>query len=177
MLKSDRLVFVNSPTHRSSARRRAAPRGRPDGTMSAPAGQLERVSAYRGSDEQQLELVRSIAALANSGGGAVLVDRVEAGGPQLETPALAALVNQYLTPPLRDIVSSRQDDGSIAIDVPDSGSRPHLFARDGTCGGPTGEEQALFHVGQIRVPRGGVNRPADAEDVRRLVREVAAQSL
>jgi hypothetical protein len=145
--------------------------------MSAPAGQLERVSAYHGSDEQQLELVRSIAALANSGGGTVLVDRVEAGGPQLETPALAALVNQYLTPPLREIISSRQDDGSVAIDVPDSGSRPHLFARDGSCGGPAGGGQALFHAGQFWVRRDGANRPGDAEDIRRLVREAAAEFL
>ena len=48
--------------------------------MSSQAGQLERVSVYRGGHEQKLELVRSIAALANSGGGTVLVERVEAGG-------------------------------------------------------------------------------------------------
>ena len=141
--------------------------------MRSQADQLERVSAYHGSDEQRLGLVRSIAALANSGGGTVLVERVEAGGPQLETPAIAELVNGYLTPPLRHVVSSRQDDGSIAIDVPDSGARPHLFARDGSCG----DGRALFHTGQIWVRRDGANRPGDAEDVRRLVREAAAEFL
>jgi hypothetical protein len=145
--------------------------------MSAQAGQLERVSVYRGSDEQQLEFVRSIAALANSGGGTILVDRVEAGGRQLETPALAELVNRFLVPPLQEVVSSRQGDGSIAIVVPDSGSSPHLFARDGSCGGPAGQGHALFHVGQIWVRRDGVNRPGDAEDIRRLVREAAAEFL
>jgi hypothetical protein len=141
--------------------------------MRSQADQLERVGVYRGDDEQRLGLVRSIAALANSGGGTVLVDHVEAGGTQLETPAIAELVNGYLTPPLRHVVSSRQDDGSIAIDVPDSGARPHVFARDGSCG----DGQALFHKGQIWVRRDGANRPGDAEDVRRLVREAAAEFL
>ncbi|MHC4099664.1 MAG: AlbA family DNA-binding domain-containing protein [Planctomycetota bacterium] len=141
--------------------------------MSPQAGQLERVSVYRGGHEQKLELVRSIAALANSGGGTVLVERVEAGGSHLETPAVAEMVNRYLAPPLRNLVSIRQDDGSIAIDVPDSGSRPHLFARDGS----VGDGESLFHTGQIWVRRNGVNRPGDAEDVRRLVREAAAEFL
>jgi hypothetical protein len=145
--------------------------------MSSQAGQLERVSAYDGSDEQKFQLVRSIAALANSGGGTVLIDRVEAGGQQLETRAVAELVNRYVAPPLRAVVSTRQDDGSIAIDVPDSGSKPHLFARDGSCGGPDGAQHALFHAGQMWVRREGANRPGDAADVLRLVREAAAEFL
>jgi hypothetical protein len=141
--------------------------------MSAERGHLQRLSAYRGSDEQQLDLVRSIAAFANSGGGTILIDRVEAGAEQIETGALAALVNRFLAPPLRGLVASRLDDGSLAIDVPESGSRPHLFARDGSCG----QGRVLFHEGQIWVRRDGANRPGSAEDIRWLVREAAAEFL
>jgi hypothetical protein len=141
--------------------------------MGSQADQLERVSAYQGSHEQALELVRAIAALANSGGGRVLVERVDAGATQLETPAIAELIRRYLAPPLHHVAARRQDDGSIAIDVPDSGARPHLFVREGSCG----DGRALFHEGQIWVRRDGVNRSADAEEVRRLVREAAAEFL
>ena len=86
--------------------------------MSAQPQQHERVLLYAGGDEQQLQLVATIAAMANTGGGTIHISRVEGDRQRLEAAAVAGLVSGFVAPRVRGIESTLHTDGSVVIQVP-----------------------------------------------------------
>ena len=142
--------------------------------MNGQPDRVERVSIYDGSDEQRLELVKTIVAMANTGGGRVEIGRVEGGRDELEARGLAEIVNRFVAPRLRGLESEAGSDGGVRVSVCESQSTPHVFTRDGVCQ-RTG--RSLFSTGQIWVRCQGHNQPAGGEDVGRMVREAASRFL
>ncbi len=138
--------------------------------MSAEPQINTRMSVFDGSNELRLRLVRTIAALANTAGGTIHIERVEGDG--LESARLAETVNRHVSPRLRGIESSREADGSVRIHVAESDAKPHVFTGRGPDAGP-----AVFHAGQIWVRRNGEEHAAGGEEVQQMVREAASQLL
>ena len=110
--------------------------------------------------------------MANSGGGTIWIEHVEAHREHLEAAALAGDVNRYVAPRVTGIAAEPGPHGSVAIDVRDSDAKPHVFTRTEDVA-----ESGAFHPGQIWVRRDSSNRPGDGEDVQRLVREAASAFL
>ncbi len=136
-----------------------------------------------GSEPDQLRLIRSIVAMANSGGGRIVVHPKAPAGPSdvLEAATLEAAVNGYVAPRLSHLHCEPAPQRAVIVTVPDSPAGPHVF----TCDGSTESEQtgdgeevtAVFHCGQIWVRRGAREQPASAEDVQRMIRAAASQFL
>ncbi len=132
------------------------------------------ISVYGGRLEERLSLVRTIVAMANSGGGSVRIRRVNGDAGSLKTESLEDCVALYAAPRIRGIETAPRSDGSLVIHMPASEAGPHVFVRDGEVDAGSG---ALFHAGQIWVRSGDKERAAASEDVQRLVREAASRFL
>lgn len=138
---------------------------------------LQRLPVYGGGDEERLRLVRTIAAMANTGGGTIRIVAVNVDRAELEARSLMQLAGGYLAPPVRGVECSVDPDGSVSIRVPESESKPHVFTRDGLPAGDGNGAVPIFHAGQIWMRRPEGDAPADGEDVQRLVREAASDFL
>lgn len=133
---------------------------------------IQRLGIFDSSAEQQLRLIRTIVAMANTRGGTIEIGRVDGDRAPLEAQQITEAVNRYLAPRLKGIECARRVDGSLAIHVPESDTKPHVFTARG---GP--EEAVVFHAGQIWVRDGTADRPAGGDDLVRFVREAASQFL
>ena len=145
--------------------------------MSAQTQQHERVLLYGPGDEQRLQFVGTIVAMANTGGGTIHISRVEGDRQRLESAAVAGLVSGFVAPRVRGIESTLHTDGSVVIHGPESETKPHVITRDGMCSDADGRQRSVFHTGQVWVRRGGENRPAGPDDLQQMVRESASQLL
>ncbi len=148
-----------------------------DPAMTAQPQQHEHVLLYAGDAEQRLQLVQTIAAMANTLGGTIHISRVEGDRQRLETAAVAGLASGFVAPRVRGIESSLHTDGSVVIQVPESETKPHVITRDGMCADADGWQRSVFHTGQVWVRRGRENRPAGPDDLQQMVRESASQLL
>ena len=136
-----------------------------------------------GSERDHLRLIRSIVAVANSGGGRIVVHPKAPAGPsdELEAATLEAAVNRYVAPRLTGLHCEPAPDGAVMVAVAESPAAPHVFIHDGsTESEETGDGKpvtAVFHCGQIWVRRGAQEQPASAQDVQRMVRAAASRFL
>ncbi len=136
-----------------------------------------------GSETDHLRLIRSIVAMANSGGGRIVVHPKAPAGPsdELEAATLEAAVNRHVAPRLSGLHFEPGPESTVIVSVPESPAGPHVFICDGS---PRREEAddggplpAVFHCGQIWVRRGAQEQPASAEDVQRMIRAAASRFL
>ncbi|MHC4415539.1 MAG: AlbA family DNA-binding domain-containing protein [Planctomycetota bacterium] len=138
----------------------------------------QQMSVYDGSEEQRLRLVRTVAAMANTRGGTVRIERVAGRRGELDGPHVTELVSRYIEPRLKGIESASWTDGSVVVHVPESDSKPHVFIRNGCRpGGEAGPAPPLFWAGQIWVRRGSEDRAGSGDDIQRIVREAASHFL
>lgn len=136
-----------------------------------------------GSEPDRLRLIRSIVAMANSGGGRIVVHPKAPAGPsdELEAATLEAAVNGYVAPRLSRLHCEPAPQSAVIVSVPDSPAGPHVFIHDGSVEreetGDGGPLPAVFHCGQIWVRRGAQEQPASARDVQQMVRAAASRFL
>ena len=134
----------------------------------------EQWPVFDGTEAHLLKLVRTIAAMANTEGGAIHVPRVAGDPADLSAARLIQAVNRHVAPRVKGIETSQRSDGSVLIHVDESFTKPHVFTNEAT---ESDGARPLFSAGQIWVRRGSADCPAGGEDVVRLVREAASRFL
>lgn len=116
--------------------------------------------ALRGSVDY-VELVRDIAAMANSGGGVVVVDDVD------EEQVHEAL-ERYVEPEFEGVSVARVERGAAV--VVDGTPTPLVFSRGGRYRDRDGGEHVAFARGGLYFRHGAKSEPATGEDVRDFIR-------
>jgi hypothetical protein len=117
--------------------------------------------------EAWLELVRDIAALANSGGGVVVLEQGDA-----EEELLHEQLAQYLEPEFEDLELHdlpRPGGRATAIAV-DAASAPLVFAKLGRYRDPGGREHVVFPRRALYFRHGAKAEPATGDDVRDFIK-------
>jgi len=125
------------------------------------------VPAYAGTEPEAARLVRSIAAMANTAGGRIVVRPAGRGRHDLGLAALTALVGRWVAPAVGGLAISELGDGLVAIDVPDSDRKPHVIVEPGP----------VFQRGQIWVRRSSGDSEAGPDDLHRIVLDAAGRLL
>src|SRR5919198_6403169 len=123
----------------------------------------KRVALRDSADD--VELVRDIAALANSGGGVVVLDGV-AG---LDEELLHERLHEYAEPEFEGFTVeplTRNGRPSTAIVVEGVGNAPLVFTRAGRTGG----DHVAFVRGGLYFRHGAKSEPATGQDVRDFIR-------
>jgi len=116
--------------------------------------------ALRGTVDY-VELVRDIAAMANSGGGVVVVDDVD------EEQVHEAL-ERYVEPEFEGVSIARVPRGTAV--VVDGTPTPLVFSRGGRYRDADGGEHVAFARGGLYFRHGAKSEPATGEDVREFIR-------
>jgi hypothetical protein len=121
------------------------------------------------ADGNLVELVRDVAALANSGGGVVVV----AGDSELEEELIHQELARYAEPEfeafaLHDIVRGGRP--ATAIVVEGVSNTPLVFTRQGRYTRPDGGEHIAFVRGGLYFRHGAKSEPATGADVRDFIR-------
>ncbi|TAH35234.1 MAG: ATP-binding protein [Planctomycetota bacterium] len=127
-------------------------------------------SGFAGAPEDWAELIQTIVAMANTSGGAILLEGHSCSAHELDSSRIDDRVNQYVGPRVRGITSATSAERHCRIQVPESDTKPHMFRGDEA-------DQALLHAGQVWVRRGPKNEPATPDDVERMIRQRVAGSL
>jgi hypothetical protein len=122
-----------------------------------------------GSRGDWLALVRDIAAIANSGGGVVVVE----GAPEVEEELIHEQLEHYAEPEfegftLEDVI--RRGSRATAIVVEGVAGAPIVFARDGRYRVADGGERTAFVRGGLYFRHGRKSEPATGEDVRDFIK-------
>jgi len=125
------------------------------------------VPTYTGTEPEAARLVRSIAAMANTAGGHIVLRPSGPGRRDLELGALTGLVARWIAPAVPGLSLSELGDGLVAITVPDSERKPHVVV----------EEGPALHRGQIWVRRSSGDGEARPDDLHRIVIEAAGRLL
>lgn len=137
--------------------------------------EFEEKSRYEGSERERLRVLKTILAMANSGGGTILIHEVTAGLRGLDSASIDAFVNSYVGPQLYGLSSEQSESGEVTIHVPDSENSPHIVVREGKYRDDQGREKWALHSGQIWVRHGSQNQPANADDIQRLTQRRAGR--
>jgi hypothetical protein len=134
------------------------------------------IASYGGTPRERLRLVKTIVAMANTGGGSIRVQPTPSARREIESAALDALVNRYVAPALQGLASEAAEDGAQRIAVPDSERKPHVFVESGRYR-DDGKAELEFAKGQLWVRHGASNAEASGEDVQRIVLAAAGRLL
>jgi len=130
---------------------------------STPTRTIAFVSSY-GTPRDDLNLVAHVAALANSGGGVVVVR--ELNGHALDERVVADVVASYTAEQLDDL-EVRRVERSAAIVVGARDETPIVFEKAGTWHDSEGNEHTLFGRGTVFFRHGRRSDPATARDMHR----------
>jgi hypothetical protein len=123
----------------------------------------KRVALHESVD--YVEVVRDIAAMANSGGGAIVLDGV-AG---VDEEAIHEQLERYAEPEFESFTVeplTRNGRPSVAVVVEGTRNTPLVFTRTGRIGG----EHIAFVRGGLYFRHGAKSEPASGEDVRDFIR-------
>ena len=116
-----------------------------------------------------LELVRDVAALANSGGGVVVLDRLG----DLDEERLHEQLASYVEPEFESFTVeelTRSGRPATAIVVAPASTTPVAFSRQGRYRGADGTEHVAFVRGGLYFRHGARSEPATGADVRDFIR-------
>lgn len=128
----------------------------------------EEWSRFAAAPDDWARLIRTIAALANTTGGWILLRQVDGPPEELDTARLDERVHRHVGPRVRGLSSSVTDDGAIEIAVHESSAKPHVI---------THAHAGLLHRGQVWVRHDGADAPAAPEDLERMLRQRVAAAL
>jgi len=122
-----------------------------------------------GAPGDWLELVRDVAAIANSGGGVVVVR----SAIPLEEELLHEQLARYVEPDfeafeLYDV--ARHGDAETAIVVESVAGTPLVFSAQGRYRDPAGREHVVFAEGGLSFRHGARSEPPSGEDVRDFIK-------
>lgn len=137
----------------------------------------EEKSRFAGSAREKLELVKTLVAFANEGGGDVRIKRLKMSPDLLDSARLDDLVNRYVSARVGGITSGEQGDGSWVISVPESDVKPHVFVREGSYEDEGGKKRTAFYPGQIYVRHSSKTEPATDDDLKSMMQEYGATLL
>jgi hypothetical protein len=120
-------------------------------------------------DADSLELLRDVVALANSGGGVVVLDRSD----HIDEELIHQQLDRYAEPEfeafeLHDI--KRAGRPATAIVVEGVANSPLVFARHGRYRGPEGGDRIAFARGGLYFRHGAKSEPATGADVRDFIK-------
>jgi hypothetical protein len=149
---------------------------RPERSPAAEAEDLEIRSAFTRSQQDRGALVKTIVAMANTRGGRILLQAVEGNRDALDSAHVAALVNEYVAPPVQGIESRAVAEHALEIAVPESVHKPHVFVGELQFQ-HRGRTRGAFFAGQVWVRRASRNEPAGAADIERVIRERTSRAL
>ena len=138
-----------------------------DGTA-RPAEDAARAATFGGSDHEWLELVKTVVAMANSGGGSIDLESFDCAPDLVQTRSLDDRINRYIEPKFHDVTSIVNEDGSCTISVARSGHSPHVFVIEG---------EGAFHAGQVFIRRDGEAQPVTGDELQRMVLDSASYLL
>jgi hypothetical protein len=116
-----------------------------------------------------LELVRDVTALANSGGGVVVLD----GVTDVDEERLHELLASYAEPEFESFAVealTRAARPATAIVVSPVANTPLVFSRQGRYRGPEGAEHVAFVRGGLYFRHGAKSEPATGADVRDFIK-------
>jgi hypothetical protein len=143
----------------------------------AEADDRELKSEYHDTDEDRLQVVKTLVAMANTRGGTMLLERVSVMPFQFDSARLDDRVNKYVEPRV-DGIESEPAGGGMAIRVRESEQKPHVFVADGRYRDKSKDKDVtLFHRGQVWVRHSSKNETATGDDVQRMVRESVSRYL
>jgi len=119
-----------------------------------------------GSD---LELVRDIVAMANSGGGVIVLD----GVGEVEEEPIHEQLARYAEPDFEAFTVesiTRRGRAATAIEVEGAANTPLVFARQGRYRTPDGSDHVAFVRGGLYFRHGAKSEPATGADVRDFIK-------
>ncbi|MDX6401038.1 MAG: hypothetical protein QOF27_1644 [Gaiellaceae bacterium] len=119
------------------------------------------------ANDAQLELVRDVAAMANSGGGVVVL----AGG-DVEEELIHERLARYAEPEFEDLTLEEVTRGgrpATAV-VVEAATTPLVFTRQGRYRAPDGAEHIAFTRGGLYFRHGAKSEPATGADVRDFIK-------
>lgn len=133
-------------------------------------------SQYHGGDQDRLQVVKTIVAMANTCGGTIQLERVSVAPYDLDSARLDDLANRYVEPRLGGITSEPTSNGGMKIEVRESEHKPHIFfVEDGRYRDRAKDrEEFVFRRGQVWVRHSSKNEPARGDDMQRMVRAALA---
>ncbi len=143
--------------------------------MTPESEQYQETSDYSGTEEERLEVVKTIVAMANSTGGELKILKVSAERRHLESASLHKLINNYAGPSIHG-VTQQVSGGCFVIQVEDSEFKPHIMKMDGRYD-EGGINKHAFHKGQIWVRHGARNAEATPDDLRQMIFDAAGHVL
>jgi len=116
-----------------------------------------------------VELVRDLAAMANSGGGVIVLE----GAVGVDEELLHEKLARYAEPEFEGFTVESLTRGgrpATAVVVEEARNMPLVFARQGRYGDALGAEQVAFVRGGLYFRHGAKSEPATGEDVRDFIR-------
>jgi len=116
-----------------------------------------------------VELVRDIAAMANSGGGVIVLDGIAGVDEEL----IHERLEQYAEPEFEGFTVeplTRNGRPSTAVVVDEVRNTPLVFVRQGRYRDPDGVERVAFALGGLYFRHGAKSDPATGQDVRDFIR-------
>lgn len=144
--------------------------------MAREDDRVEAKSVYTGSPAQQMELIKTIVAFANTRGGRIYYEEVTCDCQLLDSARIDDLVNKYVGPRLGGISSEAMTRGhEVRVDV--SPLRPHLFLKAGNYRDDKGKDREAFHPGQLWVRHSSKTEPAVADDLLAMMLDSAGRLL
>jgi hypothetical protein len=126
------------------------------------------------------ELIKDIVAMANSGGGHIVIGVEDNGTAAADGAAAATLtldpaqitdkVAKYTGTQFDGfaIIEGMRGSTPVAVIAISPGSRPLVFEKPGTYPAADGKQKTAFGVGTVYVRHGAKSEPANAEDVARI---------
>lgn len=123
-----------------------------------------------GREGQEFDLLKTIIAFANGGGGKILLEAVLGNVKQLDSARLDDFANKYVSPRLGGIQSTGNEDGSWTITVSKSPFAPHVISQEASYE-KAGKMKSAFYPGQVYVRHSSKSEPARGEDLQRIIRE------
>lgn len=141
-----------------------------------PSEDREIRAGFTKSQQDRGMLLRTIAAMANTRGGRIVLHSADGAAAGLDAEGVEALVNEYVAPRIEGLSATVTGDGTVEIVVPDSEAKPHVFVT-GLDYQIKGRTRGAFFPGQIWVRHGSRSEPADAHDVERIIRERTSRFL
>ena len=138
------------------------------------------------SEADWCEIVRDVIAMANSGGGAIVIGVDRKGQPLqgafrvagFDVADLAARIHDYTGTDFIgfEIVLTEKDGSPVAVITVDPSEHPIAFSKAGPCADPGDQTVPIFSAGRVYFRHGARSEPASTEDLRRFVeRRLAAQ--
>ena len=151
--------------------------------MEAEAEDFEVKSQFDGSPRHWLRLVKTVMAMANSGGGRILIERVNSvQSEELDSARIDNKINKHIAPRIDDlrVKWNFPEDEKVykaVLFVPNSPRAPHIVIEEGQYINPSGQHKREFYRGQIWVRHSASNAPATPDDIERILQRRASTLL